>query len=87
MNRRKERKKGKIMKIDVKRNRLSLFTFLIFVVTSITLFIYLNRVQPYYFIDEVFHIPQTQRYCEGNFTSVSIFLNLNIVFKYFLVRV
>ncbi|XP_043471670.1 putative Dol-P-Glc:Glc(2)Man(9)GlcNAc(2)-PP-Dol alpha-1,2-glucosyltransferase [Leptopilina heterotoma] len=57
------------MKIDMKRNRLSLFTFLIFVVTSITLFIYLNRVQPYYFIDEVFHIPQTQRYCDGNFTS------------------
>ncbi|XP_076302613.1 dol-P-Glc:Glc(2)Man(9)GlcNAc(2)-PP-Dol alpha-1,2-glucosyltransferase-like [Lasioglossum baleicum] len=35
----------------------------------VTLFIYLNRVQPYYFIDEVFHIPQTLRYCAGNFTQ------------------
>ncbi|XP_068966493.1 dol-P-Glc:Glc(2)Man(9)GlcNAc(2)-PP-Dol alpha-1,2-glucosyltransferase [Bombus flavifrons] len=33
------------------------------------LFIYLNHVQPYYFIDEVFHVPQTLRYCAGNFTQ------------------
>ncbi|XP_053998466.1 putative Dol-P-Glc:Glc(2)Man(9)GlcNAc(2)-PP-Dol alpha-1,2-glucosyltransferase isoform X1 [Hylaeus anthracinus] len=33
------------------------------------LFVYLNHVQPYYFIDEVFHIPQTLQYCANNFTQ------------------
>ncbi|XP_012147646.1 alpha-1,2-glucosyltransferase Alg10 [Megachile rotundata] len=33
------------------------------------LFIYLNRIHPYYFIDEVFHVNQTLQYCDGNFTQ------------------
>lgn len=44
----------------------SIFLFLFGVVV---LFIYMNRVQPYYYIDEVFHIPQALRYCAGNFTQ------------------
>lgn len=67
----------KIMKINKTRNKLGVIIFLIFLITSISLFIYLNRVHPYYFIDEVFHIPQTQRYCEGKFDSVSIFYFFN----------
>ncbi|XP_033342291.2 alpha-1,2-glucosyltransferase Alg10 [Megalopta genalis] len=35
----------------------------------ILLFLYLNRVQPYFFIDEVFHVPQTLQYCASNFTQ------------------
>ncbi|XP_076759512.1 alpha-1,2-glucosyltransferase Alg10 [Xylocopa sonorina] len=35
----------------------------------LTLFSYLNYVQPYYFIDEVFHISQTLQYCAGNFSQ------------------
>ncbi|CAL7940024.1 unnamed protein product [Xylocopa violacea] len=35
----------------------------------LTLFIYLNHVQPYYFIDEVFHVSQTLQYCAGNFSQ------------------
>ncbi|XP_012282263.1 putative Dol-P-Glc:Glc(2)Man(9)GlcNAc(2)-PP-Dol alpha-1,2-glucosyltransferase [Orussus abietinus] len=41
--------------------------FLQFVAITISLFIYLNSIHPYYFIDEAFHIPQTLRYCEGKF--------------------
>ena len=38
--------------------------------SSVTaLFIYLNHVQPHYFIDEAFHVPQTLQYCAGNFTQ------------------
>ncbi|CAK9799304.1 Putative Dol-P-Glc:Glc(2)Man(9)GlcNAc(2)-PP-Dol alpha-1,2-glucosyltransferase [Anthophora quadrimaculata] len=35
----------------------------------VTLFIYLNRIQPSYYIDEIFHVPQTLQYCAGNFTQ------------------
>ncbi|KAF7396508.1 hypothetical protein HZH66_007370 [Vespula vulgaris] len=42
--------------------------FIIFVISTASLFIYLNRIQPHYFIDEMFHIPQTLQYCDGNFT-------------------
>lgn len=29
------------------------------------------RTQPNPYLDEVFHIPQVRKYCEGNFTEVS----------------
>ncbi|XP_066581431.1 dol-P-Glc:Glc(2)Man(9)GlcNAc(2)-PP-Dol alpha-1,2-glucosyltransferase [Prorops nasuta] len=41
---------------------------LIFLIITIWLFKYLNTIQPNYFVDEVFHIPQTLQYCNGNFT-------------------
>ena len=63
-----------IIKKDVTlESLLKWFIFVLFVVTTVELFIYLNRVQPYYFIDEVFHIPQTLRYCAGKFFEVSTF--------------
>lgn len=46
-------------------------TLIIIISSSIvTLFIYLNRIQPYYFIDEIFHVSQTLQYCNNNFTQV-----------------
>ncbi|XP_014602993.1 PREDICTED: putative Dol-P-Glc:Glc(2)Man(9)GlcNAc(2)-PP-Dol alpha-1,2-glucosyltransferase [Polistes canadensis] len=42
--------------------------FIIFITSTSSLFIYLNKIQPYYYIDEMFHIPQTLHYCDGNFT-------------------
>lgn len=47
-------------------------TLIIFLTSTILLFLYLNRIQPDYFIDEAFHIPQTLRYCAWNFTQVNI---------------
>ncbi|XP_067205458.1 dol-P-Glc:Glc(2)Man(9)GlcNAc(2)-PP-Dol alpha-1,2-glucosyltransferase isoform X2 [Linepithema humile] len=44
-------------------------TLILFVTNTILLFRYLNRIQPNYFIDEAFHIPQTLRYCAWNFTQ------------------
>ncbi|XP_071571230.1 dol-P-Glc:Glc(2)Man(9)GlcNAc(2)-PP-Dol alpha-1,2-glucosyltransferase [Temnothorax nylanderi] len=44
-------------------------TLIIFFTSTVLLFLYLNRIQPDYFIDEAFHIPQTLRYCAWNFTQ------------------
>ncbi|EFN78313.1 putative Dol-P-Glc:Glc(2)Man(9)GlcNAc(2)-PP-Dol alpha-1,2-glucosyltransferase [Harpegnathos saltator] len=44
-------------------------TLILFVTSTVLLFLYLNRIQPHYFIDEAFHIPQTLRYCAWNFTE------------------
>lgn len=75
----KKNQKKNMKPISETRGMLNAFLFLIFVVTSILLFIFLNRVHPYYFIDEVFHIPQTLRYCNGEFGSVSIFCFLTLI--------
>ena len=64
-------------------NMLQWLIFIFFVIISFVLFIYLNRVQPYYFIDEVFHIPQTLRFCEGKFHEVSTIHNC----KYFILKI
>ncbi|KAL6431158.1 hypothetical protein ACFW04_007106 [Cataglyphis niger] len=44
-------------------------TLMLFITSTILLFLYLNHIQPHYFIDEAFHIPQTLRYCAWNFTQ------------------
>lgn len=51
-------------------------TLLLFVTSTVLLFLYLNDIQPYYFIDEAFHIPQTLQYCAWNFTQVKYILKL-----------
>lgn len=62
---------GTMNSILLKDNRYVQKILTAFVCLSIVqLFIYLNHVQPHYFIDEVFHVPQTLRYCVGNFTQV-----------------
>lgn len=43
---------------------------LLFVICTTILFIFLNKIQPNYYIDEAFHIPQTQRFCNGTFFEV-----------------
>ncbi|XP_014474208.1 PREDICTED: putative Dol-P-Glc:Glc(2)Man(9)GlcNAc(2)-PP-Dol alpha-1,2-glucosyltransferase [Dinoponera quadriceps] len=44
-------------------------TLILFLTSTALLFLYLNRIQPHYFIDEAFHIPQVLRYCAWNFTE------------------
>ncbi|XP_077279988.1 alpha-1,2-glucosyltransferase Alg10 [Temnothorax americanus] len=44
-------------------------TLIIFFTSTVLLFLYLNRIQPDYFIDEAFHVPQTLRYCAWNLTQ------------------
>ncbi|XP_076369992.1 alpha-1,2-glucosyltransferase Alg10 [Tachypleus tridentatus] len=45
------------------------FIFVIFAVFTIILFNIIYRTQPTPYMDEIFHIPQTQSYCKGNFTK------------------
>lgn len=59
---------NQILPKDIQYVQKVLMSLIFLCVTQ--LFIYLNHVQPYYFIDEVFHVPQTLRYCAGNFTQV-----------------
>ncbi|XP_031849311.1 alpha-1,2-glucosyltransferase Alg10 [Nomia melanderi] len=56
--------------VKVQESRvLQKFAILLLSSCVVILFLYLNHVQPYYFIDEVFHVPQTLQYCAGNFTQ------------------
>ena len=43
------------------------------------LFQYLNAAQPEPYMDEIFHIPQAQKYCQGNFREVSNSLVTEVV--------
>lgn len=44
-----------------------------YLISILVLFITVNRIQPTSFIDELFHIPQAQQYCQkDDFISVSI---------------
>ena len=40
---------------------------------SVTLYIFnvIYKVQPLPFLDEIFHIPQAEKYCSGHFSEVS----------------
>lgn len=52
-----------------------------FITSILVIFAILTRVQPLPFIDEVFHIPQAQKYCvENNFSSVRIFADFSQYF-------
>lgn len=48
---------------------VTFYLFLI-VVLSLSIALYINYVQPKPYMDEVFHVPQAQQYCNGNFSSV-----------------
>lgn len=55
---------------------LAMWLFLAFILVSITyltvtctLFDFMFKTQPTPYLDEVFHIPQAQKYCAGNFTE------------------
>lgn len=50
-------------------------TLILFLTNTVLLFLHLNRIQPHYFIDEAFHIPQTLQYCAWKFTQVRYFIN------------
>ncbi|XP_012252536.2 putative Dol-P-Glc:Glc(2)Man(9)GlcNAc(2)-PP-Dol alpha-1,2-glucosyltransferase [Athalia rosae] len=38
-----------------------------FAAVTVALFLWLIKVQPHYYIDEIFHVPQTLRFCDGRF--------------------
>ncbi|XP_076647875.1 alpha-1,2-glucosyltransferase Alg10 isoform X1 [Halictus rubicundus] len=57
------------MAVKIESQIVQQFTILSFFSCIVILFLFLNHVQPYYFIDEVFHVPQTLQYCAGNFTQ------------------
>lgn len=63
----------------MKQKSLILSTLLFFV-TSIVLFLCVYSVQSKPFIDEIFHIPQTIKYCRGNFDEVL----KNILFSFYI---
>jgi hypothetical protein len=33
----------------------------------------INKIQPVPYLDEIYHVPQAQEYCRGNFSYVGIF--------------
>ena len=43
----------------------------LFLTTASILFFKMNEVQSAPYMDEIFHIPQAQRYCNGSFTEVN----------------
>ncbi|XP_043252734.1 putative Dol-P-Glc:Glc(2)Man(9)GlcNAc(2)-PP-Dol alpha-1,2-glucosyltransferase [Colletes gigas] len=55
--------------IEINSKRVQISLILLSCSSVVVLFIYLNHVQPHYFIDEVFHVPQTLQYCANNFTQ------------------
>lgn len=44
-----------------------------FTAVTYVFFVVVYTVQPKPFIDEAFHIPQAQKYCQGNFEEVCMF--------------
>ena len=51
-----------------------LFQAVLVIYTILSFFILwlIDKTQPEPYLDEVFHVPQAQIYCQGNFTHVSI---------------
>jgi len=47
---------------------LTIFVFLM--VYSVVSLVVIDEIQPEPYMDEVFHIPQTQKYCDGIFDEV-----------------
>ncbi len=45
--------------------------FSVFAVVSGFFFTIINRTRPEPYMDEIFHVPQAQRYCQGRYTEVS----------------
>ena len=43
----------------------------VYVAMSAFIFTLINSVQPEAYMDEIFHIPQARKYCNGKFTEAS----------------
>lgn len=65
-----------IVHVELNYDSFTKFLFFTFLASTALLFWYLNDIQPDYYIDEAFHVPQTLRYCAWNFTEVNITENL-----------
>jgi DIE2/ALG10 family len=61
--------------MEEKKSHGSLVFQAVLVIYTILTFLILwliDKTQPESYLDEVFHVPQAQVYCQGNFTYVSI---------------
>ncbi|XP_018309656.1 putative Dol-P-Glc:Glc(2)Man(9)GlcNAc(2)-PP-Dol alpha-1,2-glucosyltransferase [Mycetomoellerius zeteki] len=58
-----------LVHVELDYNGFTKFLFYTFLASTALLFWYLNGIQPEYYIDEAFHVPQTLRYCAWNFTE------------------
>ena len=59
---------------------ISIF-FAIFAITNYKIYDLFNKEQPKPYMDEIFHIPQAQKFCNGSFNDVYTCFNINICFK------
>lgn len=60
--------------------------FALFAFMTVVLFDFINLIQPIPFIDEIFHIPQAQRYCLGQWSEVSVTQVLQVLTLFLTVR-
>lgn len=68
-----------LVHVELDYNGFTKFLFYTFLASTALLFWYLNGIQPEYYIDEAFHVPQTLRYCAWNFTEVNITENFVLI--------
>jgi hypothetical protein len=48
--------------------------YILFTIVTLCIFNMVYEVQSLPFLDEIFHVPQAEKYCRGLFTEVSIFI-------------
>lgn len=61
-------------KMDVTISAGRIAVSAIFVLVTAVIFFQVEKAQPNPYMDEIFHVPQAQKYCAGNFTEVISFL-------------
>ena len=44
----------------------------VYVAVLLMIYTKMNAVQPIPYLDEIYHVPQAQEYCRGNFSYVSV---------------
>ena len=66
-------------------NVAAVFSVSIFIILTGWIFLRINDIQAGPYMDEIFHVPQAQTYCSGNYSYVSTLLdwfveqNVNLV--------
>ena len=51
-------------------NGFQLVTLSVFLAASAVVFAILHTTRPEPYMDEIFHVPQAMKYCQGRFTEV-----------------
>ena len=60
---------------------INLLLFLIFIAISTISFVKVNEKQPDPYMDEIFHVPQAQLFCDGNFSEVCTPLTRHLILE------